>query len=335
MRARNILMLLFGNLCLTGYAGAAGSDSDYWYAGGKVAYSKYLDGGMGEEKKHAAYGMFGGYQFSPFTAVELGYDFLGKGASELDFDARGTQLTTKLSYPVHKEVDIYVRGGGMAWRSDTTKGHTSGVSPVLAVGSDWALNQSFNVRFDAQWVNNIDGVGLKQRVDNASFGVGILYLFPRGNRDATSTDYQPAPAPVQLRPVVSVEPKMPQTFTLKSDVLFHFGSSALKPEAYSELDQIVYKLKSSAQWATLDIMGFTDRLGSESYNKMLSQKRADVVKSYFVAQGISGQKLYSRGMGSNSNNTLTMNRCNSIKPKQVLIDCLAPDRRVEIKVNSN
>lgn len=128
---------------------------------------------------------------------------------------------------------------------------------------------------------------------------------------------------------------MPQTFTLKSDVLFHFGSSALKPEAYSELDQIVYKLKSSAQWATLDIMGFTDRLGSESYNKMLSQKRADVVKSYFVAQGISGQKLYSRGMGSNSNNTLTMNRCNSIKPKQVLIDCLAPDRRVEIKVNSN
>ncbi len=36
------------------------------------------------------------------------------------FKAQGIQLTTKLSYPVMDDLDVYTRLGGMVWRADST-----------------------------------------------------------------------------------------------------------------------------------------------------------------------------------------------------------------------
>ncbi|STS89573.1 outer membrane protein A [Klebsiella variicola] len=77
-------------------------------------------------------------------------------------------------------------------------------------------------------------------------------------------------------------------------------------------------------------MGFTDRIGSEAYNQQLSEKRAQSVVDYLVAKGIPAGKISARGMGKS--NPVTGNTCDNVKARAALIDCLAPDRRVEIEV---
>ena len=45
------------------------------------------------------------------------------------------------------------------------------------------------------------------------------------------------------------------------------------------------------------IEGHTDAKGSESYNKALSQRRADAVQKYLTEQGIASERMTARGLG--------------------------------------
>ena len=45
------------------------------------------------------------------------------------------------------------------------------------------------------------------------------------------------------------------------------------------------------------VIGHTDNIGSDSYNSELSQRRAESVKNYAVAQGISSSRLTTVGKG--------------------------------------
>lgn len=66
--------------------------------------------------------------------------------------------------------------------------------------------------------------------------------------------------------------------------------------------------------------------------KKLSQKRADAVTSELQAEGVNTVKA-SEGRGKAS--PVTGNKCDSVKGRQAVIDCLAPDRRVEIVVTGD
>ena len=46
-----------------------------------------------------------------------------------------------------------------------------------------------------------------------------------------------------------------------------------------------------------EIEGHTDSVGSEAYNKKLSERRADSVKSYVVGQGVEISRLSTKGFG--------------------------------------
>lgn len=47
----------------------------------------------------------------------------------------------------------------------------------------------------------------------------------------------------------------------------------------------------------MQIDGFADSIGTESYNQDLSQRRADAVRSALVARGIDSSRIGSRGYG--------------------------------------
>jgi OOP family OmpA-OmpF porin len=74
------------------------------------------------------------------------------------------------------------------------------------------------------------------------------------------------------------------------------------------------------------ITGHTDRLGTDSYNLKLSQRRAEAVKSYLVGKGVEARRLVAVGKGESS----PVVQCND-KDRQKLIDCLEPNRRVEVE----
>ena len=48
---------------------------------------------------------------------------------------------------------------------------------------------------------------------------------------------------------------------------------------------------------TVTLEGWTDSIGTDAYNKGLSQRRADAVKNYLIKQGIPAQNLLAVGMG--------------------------------------
>ena len=214
----------------------------------------------------------------------------------------------------------------MVWRADSSNSiagdnHDTGVSPVFAGGVEWAVTRDIATRLEYQWVNNIGDAGtVGVRPDNGMLSVGVSYRF--GQEDAAPV-VAPAPAPA---PEVTTK-----HFTLKSDVLFTFNKATLKPEGQQALDQLYTQLSNmDPKDGSAVVMGFTDRIGSEAYNQQLSEKRAQSVVDYLVAKGIPAGKISARGMGKS--NPVTGNTCDNVKARAALIDCLAPDRRVEIEV---
>jgi outer membrane protein OmpA-like peptidoglycan-associated protein len=80
------------------------------------------------------------------------------------------------------------------------------------------------------------------------------------------------------------------------DVLFDTGKAGLKAGATSNLNKLVAFLNQYPD-RTVVIEGYTDSVGSEDYNQGLSERRADSVKAYLAAQGISAIRLSALGKG--------------------------------------
>ncbi|HEY2684419.1 MAG TPA: OmpA family protein [Steroidobacteraceae bacterium] len=83
------------------------------------------------------------------------------------------------------------------------------------------------------------------------------------------------------------------------NIPFEYNSSALKPQASEQLKQLKLALTSSALGSDRFIVaGHTDAKGSAQYNKQLSLKRAEAVKSFLVAKGMDAARLETVGFGS-------------------------------------
>jgi OOP family OmpA-OmpF porin len=103
-------------------------------------------------------------------------------------------------------------------------------------------------------------------------------------------------------------------------VNFDFNSSKLTGESYPILyDAAKTLLKNPSM--KVEIQGYTDNIGSEQYNKNLSQKRANIVKAYFISKGISANRLTAVGYGES--NPVADN---------TTADGRALNRRIEFKV---
>jgi outer membrane protein OmpA-like peptidoglycan-associated protein len=80
------------------------------------------------------------------------------------------------------------------------------------------------------------------------------------------------------------------------DVLFDTGKAGLNPGASRNLDQLVQFLTEHED-RRVEIDGYTDSVGTDSFNLDLSQHRADTVKAVLVSRGIDPSRVVSRGYG--------------------------------------
>ena len=78
-------------------------------------------------------------------------------------------------------------------------------------------------------------------------------------------------------------------------VNFAFNSYALDAKAQGVLDEAAAVLKGKKVNVVLE--GWTDSIGSDAYNKKLSQNRANAVKNYLVEQGVPAANIEAVGMG--------------------------------------
>jgi outer membrane protein OmpA-like peptidoglycan-associated protein len=80
------------------------------------------------------------------------------------------------------------------------------------------------------------------------------------------------------------------------DVLFDTGRAQLNPGSARKLDQLAQFLTEHPE-RRVQIDGFTDNVGTESYNQDLSQRRADAVRSSLITRGIDSSRIGSQGYG--------------------------------------
>ncbi len=120
-----------------------------------------------------------------------------------------------------------------------------------------------------------------------------------------------------------------EKITVAADALFDFNKAVLRPEGKAKLDDVVAKSKAIKLEVILAV-GHTDRIGGDAYNQKLSEKRAAAVKEYLVAKGIEANRVYTEGKGEKQ--PVTGDKCKGNAKTKALIDCLQPDRRVDIEV---
>ena len=152
-------------------------------------------------------------------------------------------------------------------------------------------------------------------------------LMPKAKCEPPAAAAAPAKA---AAPAPAAAPKpAAQKVTLAADALFDFNKADLRPEGKAKLDKLTADIKGIKLEVILAV-GHADRLGDDAYNQKLSEKRAASVKSYLVSKGVDANRVYAEGKGEKQPVTKP-DQCKGPKSKKV-VDCLQPDRRVDIEV---
>jgi OOP family OmpA-OmpF porin len=79
-------------------------------------------------------------------------------------------------------------------------------------------------------------------------------------------------------------------------VNFEFNKAILTGESKPILDQVAAGLSKHPR-VRVELQGHTDSVGSAPYNLTLSQHRAEAVRDYLIAQGVSSAELTAVGYG--------------------------------------
>jgi outer membrane protein OmpA-like peptidoglycan-associated protein len=85
--------------------------------------------------------------------------------------------------------------------------------------------------------------------------------------------------------------------TLSGSVLFPSNKATLLPAAETRLNDVSDALMSTKE-RSLIVEGYTDSRGRDDANLVLSQRRADAVRSYIVSRGYEADRIEARGMGN-------------------------------------
>jgi len=124
---------------------------------------------------------------------------------------------------------------------------------------------------------------------------------------------------------------LPMTVTVEADPLFGFDQDSIGAEARKKLDELIQQLKG-IPYGEVITLGYADPIGTEAYNQKLSERRAASVTRYLVNNGIPKGKIRVEARGE-TQEFASYKACKA-QGKQKLIDCLQPDRRVEVTVTT-
>ena len=277
--------------------------------------------GFTKDQRDTGYKLFVGRQLNQYVAVEAGYFDLGKfdfksttsGNGVLNGQAgfRGVNLDVLGQLPLSQRLSLLGRVGMHYTKTNTefsgnrllgsTNTHASErkLNAKLGLGLEYKFSEALALRGEVERYRLNDAVG--NRGDADLYSVSLVYKL---GRPASATPaYQPAPevAPVVAMPapvIVAAPAPAPvaEKVSFASEALFDFDQSTLKPQGKAALDQLLGQL-TGMDLEVIVTVGHTDAVGSDAYNQKLSQRRAEAVKAYLVAQGVETNRVYTEGKG--------------------------------------
>jgi len=142
-------------------------------------------------------------------------------------------------------------------------------------------------------------------------------LLPRAAAPAPAEPAAPAAAEI-----AAIEPR-PEPINIAEKAQFDFDQAVLRAEDKRRLDEALVQIKKLPEDATIQVIGYTDSIGSEKYNKDLSMRRAQAAQEYLVSNGVDQKRIVISGMGES--NPVASN---------ATADGRAMNRRVEVQAES-
>ena len=277
--------------------------------------------GFSKDQRDTGYKLFVGRQLNQYFAVEAGYFDLGKfdfksttsGNGVLNGQAafRGVNLDLLGQLPLSQRLSLLGRVGMHYTKTNTefsgnrllgsTNTHASErkLNAKVGLGLEYKFSEALALRGEVERYRLNDAVG--NRGDADLYSVSLVYKL---GRPASATPaYQPAPevapAVAMPAPVIVAAPApapVSEKVSFASEALFDFDQSALKPQGKAALDQLLGQL-TGMDLEVIVTVGHTDAVGPDAYNQKLSQRRAEAVKAYLVAQGVETNRVYTEGKG--------------------------------------
>jgi len=337
------------------------AEDDGWYIGGNVGYSQadidderinssLLGSGfssttISEDDNSTDYKIFGGYQVNRYFAMEAGFFELGDfgytastvppGTLTGEILVRGINFDLVGILPISDKFSAFARAGVTRAETEADFSGTGAVNVINAnpseydnkykygVGVEYKMTESLGLRAEAERYRINDAVGNDGDVD--MFSAGLVYRFGATSEPVVAA--APTPEPV----AVIAPPPEPRRVSFSADTMFDFDKDTVKPAGKQELDKLAADL-SDSNFEVITVTGHTDRIGSHDYNMDLSARRAEAVKRYLVETGgLPASKITTNGIDG-AEPVTQPDDCIGTKRTQALIDCLAPDRRVEVEV---
>jgi outer membrane protein OmpA-like peptidoglycan-associated protein len=119
--------------------------------------------------------------------------------------------------------------------------------------------------------------------------------------------------------------EMNKKYTLK-DIFYDFDKWDIRADAEPSLKDLVGIMKENP--VTIELGSHTDCRGTEEYNRLLSQKRAESAVAYIIKQGIEPVRIIAKGYGESQ----LINQCNCASENKCSEEEHQANRRTEFRI---
>ena len=195
---------------------------------------------------------------------------------------------------------------------------------VLDLITQNPINTKIDFFYNSDFIKSDSGITELGQLQTQLENIGYYYISASapGYFDVTDTIWVVSETRKSIHKVfnmVAIEVGVSHTL---SNINFNFGKTSLSEESFVILNKEILFLNQNPT-TFFEISGHTDSDGSQDYNLLLSQGRAQTVVDYLVSNGANREQLSAHGYGE----TRPLNNNKSKASK-------ATNRRVELKVLS-
>jgi OOP family OmpA-OmpF porin len=216
--------------------------------------------------------------------------------------------------------------------SDVGAQFNLGAGIEIRIGEDWRIRGEGT--YHTMSNSKIDGRDTRDGSQNGFFGgsffggnsndswvnadLGLLYYFSKGEPskicklytgiaevdydkiEEIVRRYQTEPTQIDYNRIEDIVKRHSQrpvqdNWTLVG-VNFDYNKATLRPEAFPILSSAAEILLTHPD-VSVDIVGYTDQVGSDKYNDELALQRSESVKKYLIAKGVDANRLNTVGKG--------------------------------------
>lgn len=240
-----------------------------------------------------AVGLYTGYQFNDYFALEASYANYGNIDSVSNdnqiFDGNFSLLSfePKVSYPLNEFLSVYAKLGvsQVYYGSSQDTVISTGAGFDIDAAPNWTVRLGYETTPNI--IDNDEGIN---GLSASSIMLGLHYTFSQYEEVVAPTE------PVEQETEIAIAPvELPE---INHSVYFLFDSSELMNDTKDELTYLAETLKLYPE-RKVELTGYSDDTGPNAYNKKLTEKRILRVQDFLLELGVQPEQLEIINKGSN------------------------------------